>query len=175
MSGPLASAQETAPQREFPQALPFRLFISMTAKSATGTAPVQAQSELEQVVALTNAERANAGCGPVTMNNTLAIVAQAHAVDMAENDFFDHNSLNGDSPFDRMQAAGYHFSAAGENIAAGYASPASVMAGWMNSDGHRANILNCSFTEIGVGYYKLANDTGDFNYVHYWVQDFGRP
>lgn len=147
----------------------------MAAKTAAGIAPVQAQSELEQVLSLTNAERAKVGCGALTINNTLAVVAQAHAVDMAENDFFDHNSLNGASPFDRMQAAGYRFSSAAENIAAGYSTPASVMDGWMNSSGHRANILNCSYTEIGIGFYKLANDTGDVNYVWYWVQDFGRP
>ncbi len=171
----IATAQETPPVREFPQALPFRVFISMTAKAATANAPVQAQSEFEQIVTLVNAERAKVGCGAVAVNNTLAIVAQAHAVDMAENDYFSHDSLNGKSPFDRMSDAGYNYSTAGENIAAGYTSPSAVMTGWMNSDGHRANILNCDFTEIGVGYYKLTNDTGSVNYVYYWVQDFGRP
>ncbi len=168
-------AQETPPMREFPQAQSFRVFISMAAKTAAGTNPIQAQSELDQVLALTNSERAANGCGALSINNTLAVVAQAHAVDMAENDFFDHNSLNGQSPFDRMRAAGYSFSSAAENIAAGYSTPASVVAGWMNSAGHRANILNCSFTEIGIGYYRLNSDTGDINYVWYWVQDFGRP
>lgn len=170
-----AWAQETPPAREFPQAQPYRVFISMTAKTAAAIVPVQAQSELDQVLALTNAERAKVGCGALKINNTLAIVAQAHAIDMAENDFFDHNSLNGASPFDRMQAAGYNFSSAAENIAAGYSTPATVMDGWMNSAGHRSNILNCNYTEIGIGFYRLANDTGDVNYVWYWVQDFGRP
>ncbi len=170
-----ARAQETPPAREFPQAQSYRVFISMAAKTAAGIVPVQAQSELDQVLALTNAERAKVGCGALSINNTLAVVAQAHAVDMAENDFFDHDSLNGASPFDRMRAAGYSFSSAAENIAAGYSTPASVMNGWMNSSGHRANILNCSYTEIGIGFYKLASDTGDINYVWYWVQDFGRP
>lgn len=168
-------AQETPPMREFPQAQSFRVFISMAAKTAAGTNPIQAQSELDQVLALTNSERTANGCGALSINNTLAVVAQAHAVDMAENDFFDHNSLNGQSPFDRMRAAGYSFSSAAENIAAGYSTPASVVAGWMNSAGHRANILNCSYTEIGIGYYRLNSDTGDINYVWYWVQDFGRP
>ena len=137
----------------------------MAAKTAAGIAPVQAQSELEQVLSLTNAERAKVGCGALTINNTLAVVAQAHAVDMAESDFFDHNSLNGASPFDRMQAAGYRFSSAAENIAAGYSTPASVMDGWMNSSGHRANILNENYDCIGVGYTMVDGHP-------YWVQLF---
>ena len=74
-----------------------------------------------------------------------------------------------------MTRAGYQWSGAGENIAAGYASPEDVMDGWMNSQGHRANILNCAFRDIGVGYVYLANDTGQVNYRHYWTQDFGTP
>ncbi len=169
-------AQEAPTNGDFPAAQSFRLYISMAANKAAASAPpVQSQSELDQVLALTNAERAKVGCPALTINNTLGIVAQAHARDMGDNDFFSHDSLNGDSPFDRMTAAGYRFSSAAENIAAGYGTPASVVAGWMGSSGHRANILNCNLTEIGIGYYKMTSDTGDVNYYHYWVQDFGRP
>ena len=63
----------------------------------------------------------------------------------------------------------------GENIAAGYASPEAVMSGWMNSSGHRANILNCNFTEIGVGYAYAANDPGTIQYRHYWTQVLAKP
>ncbi|UBF24763.1 CAP domain-containing protein [Kovacikia minuta CCNUW1] len=61
----------------------------------------------------------------------------------------------------------------GENIAAGYSTPEQVVQGWINSPGHRANLLNPSYTELGIGYYYLANDTGSVNYKSYWTQDFG--
>jgi len=129
----------------------------------------------EQVVTLTNQERAAHGCGPVTMEPRLRAAAQGHSEDMALNDFFSHTGSDGSSPWDRIHAQGYHYSTAGENIAAGYSTPEDVVAGWMASDGHRANILNCDFVHIGVGYYYLANDTGSINYHHYWTQDFAAP
>ncbi len=129
----------------------------------------------EQVVDLVNQERQNAGCPPVTMDNRLRAAAQGHSEDMALNDFFSHTGSDGSSPWDRIVAQGYNFSTAGENIAAGYTSPQDVMDGWMNSPGHRANILNCDFTDIGVGYYYLGNDTGNVNYHYYWTQDFAAP
>jgi uncharacterized protein YkwD len=124
-----------------------------------------------QVVTLTNAERAKAGCGPLSVNATLTAVAQAHSQDMATNDYFDHNSQDGRTPFDRMTAAGYRYSTAAENIAAGQRTPQDVMTAWMNSPGHRANILNCALKEIGVGY---ATDSAS-RYGVYWTQDFGTP
>lgn len=128
------------------------------------------------VLTLVNAERAKVGCQPLAPQKQLTLAARGHSTDMAVNDYFAHDSLDGRSPWDRMADAGYtSFSAAGENIAAGYSTPASVMAAWMRSSGHRANILNCNFTEIGIGYHYLQNDTGDTNYYHYWTQDFARP
>lgn len=129
----------------------------------------------EQVITIVNAERAITGCNPLTINNMLVTAAQGHSQDMAQNDFFSHNGSNGSSPWDRMEAAGYSFSAAGENIAAGQETPEDVMTSWMNSSGHRANILNCNFEDIGVGYVYLENDTGETNYHHYWTQVFGKP
>ena len=123
------------------------------------------------MVTLTNAERAKAGCGPLTVNGTLTAVAQAHSADMAAHNYFDHNSQDGRSPFDRMTAAGYRYSTAAENIAAGQRTPQAVMTGWMNSPGHRANILNCALKEIGVGYATGSSST----YGVYWTQDFGTP
>lgn len=101
--------------------------------------------------------------------------AQLHSKDMALHDFFGHTGSNGSSLRDRMRAQGYSFSRAAENIAAGYPTPAGVMDGWMKSPGHSANILNCNLREIGVGYYYLANDTGNVNFHHYWTQVFGTP
>ncbi|RLV08848.1 RNA polymerase [Streptomyces griseocarneus] len=104
-----------------------------------------------QVTALVNAERAKAGCSPVTENGTLDRAAQGHSDDMAARHFFDHTNPDGKGPGDRITAAGYQWSTYGENIAYGQQDPASVMDSWMHSDGHRRNILNCSFKEIGVG------------------------
>lgn len=122
-----------------------------------------------QVVTLTNAERAKVGCGALTVDATLTSAAQAHSADMAAHNYFDHNSQDGRSPFDRITAAGYRFSTAAENIAAGQRTPQDVMTSWMNSPGHKANILNCALHEIGVGYATSSSST----YGAYWTQDFG--
>jgi secreted trypsin-like serine protease len=128
----------------------------------------------EQVVVLVNVERAAVACAPLTMHPQLNQAALAHSEDMALNDFFDHTGSDGSSVTDRMEAAGYvNWSTAGENIAAGQTTPEEVMTSWMNSPGHRANILNCDFEDIGVGYYFLENDTGTEIWFHYWTQVFG--
>jgi uncharacterized protein YkwD len=134
-------------------------------------APASSGGVTTQVVTLTNAERAKAGCGPLTVDATLTAVAQAHSQDMATHDYFDHNGQDGRTPFDRMTAAGYRYSTAAENIAAGQRTPQDVMTAWMNSPGHRANILNCSLKEIGVGYATGSSS----QYGVYWTQDFGTP
>ncbi len=139
----------------------------------TGVNGAGLSAEAEEVVELVNAERALAGCAPLQTSSQLTAAAQGHSQDMAINDYFSHTSLDGRSPWDRIRAEGYNFRSAAENIAAGYPTPASVMEAWMNSNGHRANILNCDLEDIGVGYYYLNNDTGNVNYRHYWTQDFG--
>ncbi|WP_431997623.1 sigma-70 family RNA polymerase sigma factor [Streptomyces fungicidicus] len=102
------------------------------------------------VLSLTNTERAKAGCGPVKSDDRLARAAQLHSEDMSANDYFSHTGQNGSSFVDRAKAQG-HPSPGAENIARGQSSAASVMDAWMNSPGHRANILNCSLTSLGVG------------------------
>ncbi len=128
-------------------------------------------NEFEQAVLdLVNVERQNAGCGPVEGEYYLRTAAFLHSKDMADNGYFSHTGQNGSRFWERASAAGYEGFAAGENIAAGYRTPESVMNGWMNSSGHRANILNCSHTHLGVGYYY-----GDGSpYGAYWTQVFGR-
>lgn len=128
---------------------------------------------INRVLELTNAQRLQAGAVPLKLNSKLNNSAQAHSQDMALHDFFDHKGSNGSSMSDRAKASGYQFSRLGENIAAGYATPEDVVQGWLNSPGHRANILNPSYREIGIGYYYLANDTGKINQNYYWTQDFG--
>ena len=119
-----------------------------------------------QVAQLVNAERQKAGCGPVKINSKLNTAAMNHSVDMDKRDFFDHNSPDGKDPGDRITAAGYRWTTYGENIARGQQSSADVMKGWMNSPGHRANILNCDFKEMGVGRHDGAGGP-------WWTQAFG--
>ncbi len=128
--------------------------------------PTPTGSAEQQVLSLVNAERAKAGCGAVTLNGRLNAAALAHSQDMSANDYFSHTGLNGSQPWDRAEAAGYDYRSIGENIAYGYGSAERVMNGWMNSSGHRANILNCNFTEMGLGHVAAGD---------YWTQLFGRP
>jgi len=123
------------------------------------------------VLTLTNNERAKAGCRPLQLNSALTKAAEAHASDMVDEHYFAHDSLDGRSPFDRMKAAGFKGGAMAENIAVGYTSAAAVVKGWMNSPGHRQNILNCTYTMIGIGYDsgQVKPDWGNGS----WVQDFG--
>jgi uncharacterized protein YkwD len=125
----------------------------------------------QRVVELTNDMRAAAGCPPLTVSPQLTAAARTHSQDMAVHGFFDHTGSDGSSPFERMEREGYVFRQAAENIAAGYTSAESVVAGWEESPGHRENILDCSLTEVGVGY---TFDAGSA-YGHYWTQDFGTP
>jgi len=125
-----------------------------------------------EVLRLTNVERAKVpGCPALRLNPILAKVARAHSQDMAENNYFAHNSQDGTSPFTRMSRAGYKYTIAAENIAGGQQTPAAVMAAWMASQGHRENILDCRLTELGVGLYRSPSST----YGVYWSQDFGTP
>lgn len=124
-----------------------------------------------EMLTLVNAERAKVKCKPLKLNTDLNNAAQAHTTDMATNNYFSHNSQDGRTPFDRIEDAGYAYSAAAENIAAGGTTAAGAMNQWMNSAGHKANILNCMYVELGVGYAKGVNA----DYAGYWTQDFGTP
>ncbi|MBE9041514.1 CAP domain-containing protein [Oscillatoriales cyanobacterium LEGE 11467] len=114
----------------------------------------------------------------LTANGLLHAAAQEHSEDMANQDFFDHYNPVEKNTFDqRIKTAGYDFSAAGENIAAGTGlfSPQKVVDAWIASPGHNENLLDPRFTELGVGYHFLANDTGKENHYIYWTQKFGNP
>ncbi|WP_244209190.1 CAP domain-containing protein [Paenibacillus ferrarius] len=108
-----------------------------------------------------NQERTKAGLNSISLNSSLSKVAMAKAQDMYNNNYFDHQSPTYGSPFDMMTAFGVTYNSAGENIAKGQTSPTEVMNQWMSSPGHRANILNSSYTQIGIAYYN-----GE------WVQEF---
>ncbi|MFD3873222.1 CAP domain-containing protein [Streptomyces sp. NPDC058623] len=120
------------------------------------------------VLALVNKERATAGCGPLTANAKLNSAARAYSDTMARSGVMSHTGPDGSTMTTRVEAAGYAWSRLGENIARGQADAAAVMSAWMNSSGHRANILNCAFREIGIGVHK--GDGGPW-----WTQNFGAP
>ena len=131
---------------------------------------------INKVLELVNQERNKAGLDSLTLNNKLNIAAENHSQSMAVNDFFSHQDpTDSSSGGDRIEETGYDWNTWGENIAAGYSTPEQVVTGWLNSPGHRANILNPNFTEIGIGYEFLENDTGNVNYNHYWTQVFAKP
>ncbi|MFP7494335.1 CAP domain-containing protein [Terribacillus saccharophilus] len=117
----------------------------------------------QQVVDLTNKEREKAGLKPLKADTELSKVARAKSKDMADNGYFDHNSPTYGSPFDMMKSFGISYKTAGENIAQGQKTPEEVVEAWMNSQGHRENILNADYTNIGVGYVENGN---------YWTQQF---
>ncbi len=110
-----------------------------------------------EVVRLVNVERQKNGLKPLTADWQLSRVARYKSQDMCDLKYFSHTSPTYGSPFDMMRNFGISYRSAGENIAKGYATPEAVVKAWMNSPGHRANILNSSFTHIGVGYVKNGN------------------
>lgn len=175
---PLPPPLPTQPDAPLPRALEVR--------AMNGTPSYE-----QQVVELVNQERwSNGSLPPLKQVDLLHNSSGLHSANMAQRDFFAHcDPDTGTSAGDRMQDAGYSWTTWAENIAAGYSTPADVMAGWMGSSGHRANILSTSVREIGVGYEYQSGDTatvrldptGDCNadsfnngpWYHYWTQNFG--
>ncbi|MFR9788180.1 CAP domain-containing protein [Streptomyces sp. MB22_4] len=156
-----SSARPTAAARPGTTAAPAP---APTASSTPTTAATAASGVTAQIVQLVNAERAKAGCRPLTLDAKLTAAAQEHSADMAAHQNMSHTGSDGSDPGTRITRAGYTWSAYGENVAYGYSTAAEVMAGWMSSPGHRANILDCGFQEIGVGLAQPGS---------YWTQDFG--
>jgi uncharacterized protein YkwD len=136
----------------------------------------------EEVLVLVNEARETArSCGnkafgkagPLVMEPHLRCAARLHSVDMIERDFFDHVDPDGGQPWDRAEAAGYEWQLVGENIAQGYETAESVMAGWLKSPGHCSNIMEPGFTDFGVGYEYGGSSQGIE--LHTWTQVFGTP
>jgi len=150
-----------APKQQAPTPAPAQTPVNNQAQPAGQNTQVQASDFAKKVTDLVNQERAKAGLKPVQMDAALSNVALAKAADMSNNNYFDHTSPTYGSPFDMMKKYGISFMTAGENIAMGQRSPEEVMNQWMNSEGHRQNIMNPAFTKIGVGFTN-----------GYWVQEF---
>lgn len=149
------------------------------APSGSNPAPTSMNAQEADVLNRTNAARSvGRTCGsygffpavpPVAANSRLTTAARAHAVDMGANSYFSHTSLDGSAPWDRTAAAGYAGGGIGENIAAGYLTPADVVQGWIDSPGHCRNLMGANWKHLGVGYAYAASSP----YRHYWVQNFG--
>lgn len=138
------------------------------------------EDEVLEIVNQVRAKGADCGsqgsfgpAGPLTTEPALRCAARLHSVDMHVRNFFAHDNLDGVDPFQRMEAAGFVGSYMGENIAYGPGEPADVMAMWMDSDGHCANIMNPNFTLLGVGYHPGSSERGGRR--HFWTQNFGAP
>ncbi len=136
---------------------------AVSAPSEPTGRPEPSSGPAEAVVAATNVQREAAGCGDLRIDLRLEASAQGHAADMSENDYFSHTSQDGREFDDRITAAGY-LRPGGENVAVGQETAEEVVQDWMDSPGHRRNILDCDFVAIGVGYEPRGN---------YWVQNFG--
>lgn len=138
------------------------------------------EAEEAEVVALVNEVRATgtscgsngdfAPAGPLTVSPHLTCAARAHSQDMSERGFFNHVNPDGEGPSDRIDETGYAWTAVGENIAGGPMTAADAVNGWLASDDHCANLMNPTYTEIGVGLYEGAGQ-----YTFYWTQTFGTP
>ncbi|MFF5179039.1 CAP domain-containing protein [Micromonospora sp. NPDC000316] len=151
-----AASRRTAPRSTAP---------STTSGSGGSSGTVSAQAR--EVVDLVNAERAKAGCKALSIDDKLMTAAQRHSQDQADHRKMSHDGSDGSNPGVRLDRVGYTWRTYGENVAWNQQTPAAVMKAWMNSSGHKANILNCAFTEIGVG---IASSNGP-----YWTQVFAAP
>ncbi|MFF5789237.1 CAP domain-containing protein [Streptomyces sp. NPDC012693] len=152
----VAAVAEPAPPQRVPQG------AARAAEAPKG----EAAGFVQDVVGLVNAEREKAGCGSLREEPRLRAAAQKHADDMSARDYYAHDSPEGRNGGDRMSDAGYEWSAWAENIHRGPKAPSAAMADWMESSGHRANILNCAFKDVGVGVALGADGP-------WWVQTFG--
>ncbi|MFD6973468.1 CAP domain-containing protein [Streptomyces sp. NPDC059979] len=165
------AAEESTPAKpaSTQPAKPARTTAATTTGGGSGGSSGGGSTDAESaVLALVNKERAAAGCGPLTANAKLNTAARAYSDTMARSGVMSHTGPDGSTMTSRVEAAGYAWSRLGENIARGQSDADAVMKAWMNSSGHRANILNCAFREIGIGVHK--GDGGPW-----WTQNFGAP
>ncbi|MEV5847252.1 CAP domain-containing protein [Streptomyces sp. NPDC051985] len=155
----------SATPSEEPTVTPSRTATKAPVKTAAPITTSQEAVVEAEVLKLVNEERAKVGCSALSANSSLTKLAEAFSDDMAARDFFDHTDPDGKTPWDRAAAAGIS-NLGGENIARGQATAQAVMDAWMNSEGHRANILNCDFKTLGVGVHFGSGGP-------WWTQDFG--
>ncbi len=147
--------------------------------SSSSKPSASSMTTAKEVVALMNAARAKAGCGPLKINSKLMAAAKTHAINMAEKDFFGHANRDGSKFSKRVKKQGYKYRMVAENIAAGQSSARQAALSWLGSAGHRKNILNCKLKDTGVAVAYQADDRpimGNSKPFHYyWVQVFASP
>ncbi|MFJ2635535.1 CAP domain-containing protein [Streptomyces sp. NPDC087422] len=161
-AAPTPTRTTAAPTAPVPTTTAARTQPPTTAAPASADAVTAARAA---ILSLVNTQRASAGCSPLTASSSLDGLAQAFSEDMAARGFFDHTDPDGKTPWDRAKALGIT-NLGGENIARGQATAQAVMDAWMNSPGHRANILNCDYKTLGVGIHYGSGGP-------WWTQDFG--
>lgn len=154
------------------------LALALTAAAALATQPGAASAEAAaEVLSLINQQRAQHGCGALTPDPALTRAAQGHAQAMSQQNFFSHTGKNGSTLKSRARAAGYSGGRLAENIAAGWTTPARAVAEWMNSPGHRKNILTCAYTRTGIAMVYDPKDAPlpgqKYPMKYYWVETFG--
>jgi uncharacterized protein YkwD len=141
--------------------------------------PAAAAPAEDQLLALANAARVKAGCAPLQRDARLTAAAAVLARAMAEQNFFGHTGKDGSSLRARVNAQGYRYRAAAENIAAGRRTAAEAMQNWLRSAGHRKNLLNCRYSQTGVAMVYQADDAPlpgqTYPMKYYWVQVFAQP
>jgi uncharacterized protein YkwD len=162
---PVASIKEPAASPITASFIPIKTTASPAPATPASTNPQDIFDQ--QILGLVNQERAKVGADPLKINEQLDLAADQHTLDQASMNKMSHSGSNGSNMGDRIKNAGYVFSSAGENVAYGFGDAAAVMSGWMNSEGHRQNILNPNYKEIGIGYAHGADGR------LYWTQDFG--
>lgn len=151
--------------------------LATAAFVAFAPAPARAAEDVQELVRQlihhVNKVRLDHGLKPLAPEARLSAAAQIHSRVMAVHDCFDHRCAEDGAMTDRLARAGYRYRLAAENIAAGMADPAEVVEGWMNSAGHRKNILLAEAREVGAGYHLQEQDGGKHRYRHYWTMTFG--
>jgi len=157
----------------------FGLAVVSMGMASQAHASVDADALVNRALDLINAERAQHGCGPLTINPQLNQAALRQSRAMAQQHFFDHKDPDGTTPGQRVRDTGYIFQMMGENIEAGTDTAEEAVKVWMNSPGHRANILTCAYKETGLA---LVDDQEDVPmkgnsqpYEYYWTQEFALP
>lgn len=146
---------------------PVHTTLAATAHS-TNAAP---NAQIQRIVELVNLRRKEAGLGPVKINVTLTACAQQYSQVQAAQGAINHTGPDGSNPGQRLTRCGYTWKHYGENLAAGYINADEVMTAWMNSPGHRKNIMNGKLKEIGIGFAHRDNDPGQ--YYDYYVMELG--
>ncbi len=157
----------------FPALAAYATAAFLTLAPVPAPAAEDAHDPIRQLIHHVNKVRLAHGLKPLAPEARLSAAAQIHSRVMAAHDCFAHRCPQDGAMTDRLARAGYRYRVAAENIAAGLADPAAVVAGWMNSPGHRKNILMAEAREVGAGYHLLEQDGGKHRYRHYWTMTFG--